>query len=435
MNEKIERKILDYRESIKAGELFKALPEDNLMNIKDLQDKCSNLLDKLYEIEDCFVFESLSDIFLLPFDENYGSSMQRLRFDLKNECIDSLFLTRVEPWAINDVTHFDNSRIEDAAKFNEIYHEGYYLLDLADNTRLEEGTFDEIKDFLFNLKYEDIVELLMQNLASAAQCYLDLGGESNIREALSRFEEVLAWEKRVKGSESPDTLTTMHVMAQCYLLLGGESNIHEALSRFEEVLAWEKRVKGSESPDTLTTMHVMAQCYLLLGGESNIHEALSRFEEVLVLEKRVKGAKSSDTLTTMGMIAGCYLNLGGESNIQEALRRFEEVLALEKCVKGAESPGTLTAMHMIARCYLKLSGESNTQEALNRFEEVLPLVKRIKGEESPDTLTTMRCIALCYLNLEGESNTQEMFNRLDEVRVLLSRIRRRDRSILLDSKK
>ena len=390
MNEKIERKILDYRESIKSMELFKALPEDNLMNIKDLQDKCSNLLDKLYEIEDCFIFESLSDIFLLPFDENYGSAMQRLRFDLKNECIDSLFLTRVEPWAINDVTHFDNSRIEDAAKFNEIYHEGYYLLDLADNTRLEEGTFDQIKYFLFNLKYEDIVELLMQNLASAAQCYLDLGGESNIREALSRFEEVLAWEKRVKGSESPDTLTTMHVMAQCYLLLG---------------------------------------------GESNIHEALSRFEEVLVLEKRVKGAKSSDTLTTMGMIAGCYLNLGGESNIQEALRRFEEVLALEKCVKGAESPGTLTAMHMIARCYLKLSGESNTQEALNRFEELLPLVKRIKGEESPDTLTTMRCIALCYLNLEGESNTQEMFNRLDEVRVLLSRIRRRDRSILLDSKK
>ena len=393
MNEKIERKILDYRESIKSMELFKKLTEDILNDPKELQDKCNYLLDKFYEIEDYPIFELLSDIFLFPFDENYGSSMQRLRFDLKNECnecIESLFLTRVEPWAINDVTHIDNRRIEDATKFNDIYHDGYYLLDLGDNTRLEEGTFDQIKYFLFNLKYEDIVELLMQNLASAAQCYLDLGGESNIREALSRFEEVLAWEKRVKGSESPDTLTTMHVMAQCYLLLG---------------------------------------------GESNIHEALSRFEEVLVLEKRVKGAKSSDTLTTMGMIAGCYLNLGGESNIQEALRRFEEVLALEKCVKGAESPGTLTAMHMIARCYLKLSGESNTQEALNRFEEVLPLVKRIKGEESPDTLTTMRCIALCYLNLEGESNTQEMFNRLDEVRVLLSRIRRRDRSILLDSKK
>ena len=390
MNEKIERKILDYRESIKSMELFKELPEDNLMNIKDLQDKCNDLLGKIYEIKDCFIFESLIDIALLPFDENYGSAMQCLRFDLKNECIDSLFLTRVEPGAINDVTHIDNRRIEDAAKFNDIYHDGYYWLDLADDIRLEEGTFDQIKDFLFNLKYEDIVELLMQKLASAAQCYLDLGGESNIREALSRFEQVLAWEKRVKGGESPDTLTTMHVMAQCYLLLG---------------------------------------------GGSNTQEALRRFEEVLVLEKRVKGAKSSDTLTTMGMIAGCYLNLGGESNIQEALSRFEEVLALEKCVKGAESPGTLTAMHMIARCYLKLSGESNTQEALNRFEELLPLVKRIKGEESPDTLTTMRCIALCYLNLEGESNTQEAFNRLDEVRVLLSRIRRRDRSILLDSKK
>ena len=300
MNEKIEGKILDYRESIKSMELFKELREYNLINIKDLQYKCMYLLDRIYEIKDSFILESLSDVTLLPFDVNYGSAMQRLRFDLENECIDSLFLTRVEPGAISDVAHVDNRRIEDAAKFNEIYHDGYYWLDLGDDIRLEEGTFDQIKDFLFNLKYEDIVELLMQKLASAAQCYLDLGGESNIR---------------------------------------------------------------------------------------------------------------------------------------EALRRFEEVLALEKCVKGAESPGTLTAMHMIARCYLKLSGESNTQEALNRFEELLPLVKRIKGEESPDTLTTMRCIALCYLNLEGESNTQEAFNRLDEVRVLLSRIRRRDRSILLDSKK
>lgn len=91
MNEKIERKILDYREFIKSMELFKELPEDNLMNIKDLQDKCSYLLDKIYEIKDCFIFESLSDIVLLPFDENYGSAMQCLRFDLKNECIDSLF--------------------------------------------------------------------------------------------------------------------------------------------------------------------------------------------------------------------------------------------------------------------------------------------------------------------------------------------------------
>ena len=148
MNEKIERKILDYRESIKSMELFKKLTEDILNDPKELQDKCNYLLDKFYEIKDCFIFESLSDIFLLPFDENYGSAMQCLRFDLKNECIDSLFLTRVEPWAINDVTHFDNSRIEDAAKFNEIYHEGYYLLDLADNTRLEEGTFDQIKYFM-----------------------------------------------------------------------------------------------------------------------------------------------------------------------------------------------------------------------------------------------------------------------------------------------
>ena len=137
MNEKIERKILDYRESIKSMELFKELPEDNLMNIKDLQDKCNDLLGKIYEIKDCFIFESLIDIALLPFDENYGSSMQRLRFDLKNECnecIESLFLTRVEPWAINDVTHIDNRRIEDAAKFNDIYHDGYYWLDLALDT-------------------------------------------------------------------------------------------------------------------------------------------------------------------------------------------------------------------------------------------------------------------------------------------------------------
>ena len=63
MNEKIERKILDYRESIKSMELFKELPEDNLMNIKDLQDKCNDLLGKIYEIKDCFIFESLINIF------------------------------------------------------------------------------------------------------------------------------------------------------------------------------------------------------------------------------------------------------------------------------------------------------------------------------------------------------------------------------------
>ena len=82
--------------------------------------------------------------------------------------------------------------------------------------------------------------------------------EGNDRQADSLYREALEAQRRVLGTDHPDTLATLSNLALSYSL---QEDLAEAEPMFLEALDAEQRVLGPEHPETLITMNDLALMY------------------------------------------------------------------------------------------------------------------------------------------------------------------------------
>ena len=196
--------------------------------------------------------------------------------------------------------------------------------------------------------------------------------------------QVLETEKKVLGSEHPDTLVSMSNLASTYW---NQGRWEEAETLEVQVLESRKRVLGAEHPDTLTSMSNLALTY---GNQGQWEEAESLEVQVLETRKRVLGAEHPDTVTSMGNLASTCKKQG---RWEEAETLEVQAMETRKRVLGAEHPNTLVSMNNLALTYLN---QGRWEEAQTLGVQVLETRKRVLGAEHPDTLSSMNNLALTW---------------------------------------
>jgi tetratricopeptide (TPR) repeat protein len=116
-----------------------------------------------------------------------------------------------------------------------------------------------------------------------------------------------------------------------------------AIRRYEETLAGQERVLGTDHPDTLTPRNRLALAYLDAG---RISEVIPLYEENLADRERVLGADHPSTLISRSNLALAYQAAG---RADEAIPLFEAALADCERVLGAEHPLSRTVRDNLAR--------------------------------------------------------------------------------------
>ena len=226
-------------------------------------------------------------------------------------------------------------------------------------------------------------------------------------------------------SKDPEVQSQMmNVMGDVYYNLGLFS---QSQSLLEQALAVQRRVFGSDHPETLRTESLLGRT-LQKEGHSEQAEKLER--ETLAVQRRVLGPENRDTLSTMSRLANVLMWMGQASEA-ESLDR--ELLETRRRILGPDDPETVGSMDDLAFC-LSLEGEQGREADLSESEklsrEALAIKQRILGPEHPDTIASMANLG-ATLTLEHKLAESEMLTR--EALEMSGRILGPDHDVTLNS--
>ena len=200
-------------------------------------------------------------------------------------------------------------------------------------------------------------------------------------QAQKQLERALDLERRVLGTNDPETLRTMSRLAQVFFFQGKYVQA-EALD--SQVVDTERRVLGPEHPDTLLSMYDLAIARFE-DGKFAPAEALLR--QTVDIQRRVLGPEHRDTLMSMGGLGNMFFSQG---KFAQAEAIDSQTVQVERRVLGPEHPTTLVAMDNLASAY-GAQGKYAQAEALHR--QTLEIERRVLGPEHPSTLSAMDNLA------------------------------------------
>jgi eukaryotic-like serine/threonine-protein kinase len=230
-----------------------------------------------------------------------------------------------------------------------------------------------------------------------AEVYDSLGLLSQGMSLVSRAAEL---QRKVLGSEDPETLKTMSLMS---VILLEEAHYAEAEQLQRETLAARTRVLGREHLDTVRSMSRLAGVLTVQGRND---EAIQLEREALAIDRRVLGNEHPETLRLTNSLVS-YLWLGGEpAHYPEAEKLQREALSIERRLFGPEHPDTLNAMFNLGTV---LRREGQYAESEKIFRETLSVEVRVLGPEHMDTLNVRNSLAVNLTQQGRYKEAEEMY--------------------------
>ena len=113
----------------------------------------------------------------------------------------------------------------------------------------------------------------------------------------SHIQAVFDVEKGL-GQRDPSTLHTLNSYASACFYQNTEEKYNEALDLFNQLLAMQKDVNGSDHPSTLNTMHCIGSTYYKLGRLTEASSMNVWLEERQYLERIILQQSSLNHLLT-----------------------------------------------------------------------------------------------------------------------------------------
>ena len=217
--------------------------------------------------------------------------------------------------------------------------------------------------------------------STIGETYLDLG---LYPEARTQLERALELQRRVLGTQDPETIKTITRLGRT---LSRQGKYPEAEALYNQGLSVACRVLGPEHPDTLASMSGLAAAYQLQGKLARA-EALD--SQALEIRRRVLGPEHPDTLNTMNNLAMVYYLQGNDAQA-EALNI--QVLEIMRRVLGPEHPDTLNSMRNLANVYCSRGKFAQAEDLHGQAFEIM---RRVLGPEHPATLNSMSLLATDY---------------------------------------
>jgi tetratricopeptide (TPR) repeat protein len=194
----------------------------------------------------------------------------------------------------------------------------------------------------------------------------------------------------------------------------------DALSRYEEALARQRKQLAPDHPDLLVTMNDLANLYQEIGRAK---EAILLHETVFDAHRKKLGADHKDTLGSALNLANAYNNAGRH---EEARVLNERTLAAFRATLGSEHVDTLLSMNNVAVEHLNAG---RTGDAIPLFEEVFNGRRRKLGPDHPDTFTAMTSLLSAYVQA-GRKNDPQFKVLWDEIGLFYDRAASRIEKLL-----
>jgi tetratricopeptide (TPR) repeat protein len=203
-------------------------------------------------------------------------------------------------------------------------------------------------------------------------------------EAITLFEQNLADQERVLGADHSETLLSRSHLGNAYRAAGRTA---EAITLLKQNLADRERVLGADHPETLFSRSALANAYRAAGRTA---EAITLHEQTLADRERVLGADHPVTLSSRNHLALAYQDAG---RLDEAITLHQQTLADRERMLGADHPVTLSSRSNLGNAY---RAADRTAEAITLHQQTLAARERILGPDHPDTLTSRHLLASAY---------------------------------------
>ncbi|MFG3257630.1 FxSxx-COOH system tetratricopeptide repeat protein [Streptomyces sp. NPDC048172] len=209
-------------------------------------------------------------------------------------------------------------------------------------------------------------------------------GQSVLAPAIQALHRALAAQRRIQGSDHPDTLTARNFLAYAHFAAG---DLGRATPLFERILEQRDRVLGSDHPDTLTSRSNLAYAYEEAG---DLKRAIPLHEHTLRKREQLLGEDHRDTLTSRNNLAVAYRAAG---DLERAIPLFERTLEDRERVLGKDHPGTLASCRSLGVAYT-VAGD--LERAIPLLERTLHDAERVLGSDHSGTLASCRSLGGAY---------------------------------------
>jgi eukaryotic-like serine/threonine-protein kinase len=219
-------------------------------------------------------------------------------------------------------------------------------------------------------------------LRSAAMLAWVLMEEGKYPEAEKLQRETLEIQRHALGPEHPDTMLSMNRLAGDEV---SEARYADAEKLYREILEIRRRVSGPEHRETLRVATNLGMC---LQEERRYAEAEKILRETLEIDRRILGPDHPDTLHTMRGLASA---LDDQGRYADSEKIYREVVEMDRRILGPEHPETGRAMHRLA---LVLEEQGRYNESEKVYRETLDLKRRVLGPEHQDTIGSVLGLAL-----------------------------------------
>ena len=206
------------------------------------------------------------------------------------------------------------------------------------------------------------------------------------------LEKALATQRRLLGSDNPETL---HTIDQLSRDLERQGQFPEAEKLARESLDTRRRTLGPDARNTLASMYQLAAVILV---EGHYAEAEKMNREVVDLARRVLGPEHPDTLRYMSNVA---LAVADQYREAEAEQIYRQLFDMQRHVLGPEHPDTLITMTTLART---ISEQGKFAEADQLLRATIEIKRRVFGPEHSETLWSMHDLGI---NLRGSGHLVE----------------------------
>lgn len=232
-------------------------------------------------------------------------------------------------------------------------------------------------------------EVQARLMGTMGEVYSSLG---LYHQAQPYLEKALATQRRLLGSDNPNTL---HTIDQLSRDLERQGQFPEAEKLARESLDTRRRTLGPDARETLASMYQLAAVILV---EGHYAEAEKMNREVVDTARRVLGPEHPDTLRYMSNVA---LAVADQYREAEAEQIYRQLFDMQRRVLGPEHPDTLITMTTLART---ISEQGKFAEADQLLRATLDIKRRVLGPEHSETLWSMHDLGI---NLRGSGHLVE----------------------------
>jgi tetratricopeptide (TPR) repeat protein len=210
------------------------------------------------------------------------------------------------------------------------------------------------------------------------------------KEALSKFEEVVAIRRELTGDAS-QTSKSLAFAAGAHLAL---NQIDQSRTLMEEAVAMDERIYGESSPQATGKREQLGQ---ICRRQGKYADAFTHFNRTYRSLEKLFGRDNDTTLDCLNQIGLTHNELG---NYEQGAETFRRLVDLRRQGSPPGDHDLSCALNNLANSYRTLG---HFELALPLFEEALANIERGPDKGGPIEATTVSNLALLHKSIGDES--------------------------------